>query len=472
MNFYNALVSLSVSFLFFAFSVWSEKLDTELEQDTSHWIDPGDMFTYDIHSKSNIQTDQSQVKVNAKQTCDCLPKKEDKSSQRESNCDPVLDKLKICHKEHQRLSDLTKASSCSRRIVTFVNRSVRKLVLKLKKFEERSTEESITISSEVDPKKIKLIDQFVNQFIDQTELNCKRVDEFEDVFYEVIDNMSLIDHSDGSWFLSFFENHGFTCSVIIASSLSLLFAYNFYLMPKYVKLMTTYGLIIFISFVWQWIQLFQAVISEKHYLMSSAPKECIDSKNDQALTFTNIFLSYFKTLDKECKEYYRALMVNPVFEVNPLTAASHALSAALFAPISIFFDQLGKGFSSFYSHFSFSEKIFVSFILSVFLLILLIFLMGYSIHLPFFLGSIVRGPPMPPIDNDLLRTHLSAMHQILPNINDSTERLRQTSHQSRRAIGENCADVSGVISAQDLASNETKSLSRSRSLPSFGLIHK
>ena len=457
-----------VSLLFFASTILSEEFNYDLNQDTSNWSDPGDMFNYDTRTKTNVEVDQEGADLDDKQKCDCTNNgnNNDDGSPRNSNCDPILDKLIVCRKENKVLSNLTKVSSCSERIVTFVSRSVRKLVLKLKNFEERLTdEELITVSNDVNPKKIELIDQFVNK----AKLDCRRVDEFEEAFYEVIDNMSYVNRSNHSLFHHLLNNYGFTCSVILAILSLLLFAYRFYYMPLYARLTTIYFLMVLISFVWQWIQLYQKVVSEKHYTMSSAPKECIELKNDKVFTFSSIFFSYIKTVDKECKEYYRALMVNPVFEVNPLTAGSHALSTALFAPISIFMDKLGEGFSSFYSHFSFTEKFIVSIVLSIILTILLIFSMGYSIHLPFFLGSIVRGPQMPTIDHNLYPTNSYAISQRSQNINGSDERPQLTSRQFRRPIIANEVQKSGVSRCRDLTDLSSKKLclSRSRSLPSL-----
>ena len=436
----NSKVFILIVLYIFVSNVLSNEFDSP--ESNEDWIDFGDMFSYDTHTKTNIKDDKiNPEKDESKQQCVCPPS-EPQNTKLESNCDQFLDKLDVCNKDKEILKQSTKSSTCNQRIVTFVNRAVLKLIIKLNAFERQmSVEENIWISTYIHPKSVKTIEEFMNQ----TKIECKRVDEFEDIIYEVI-NQIYFDHSKNqSLIYRFIENNWFKITISLALIFVSIFLYKFYFMAIWAKCVAIYSLVLISSFVWQWIQLYQKALAARQMTLSKTPNECVYMKNEDQLTITSVFTSFIKSftsLDKKCEDYYRALMVDPIFEINPLVAISSTLSEALFAPISIFGDQLGKGLSNFYVYFNFYEKFFITSLLTIIMGFALILYMGYSIRLPFLLGSIIKGPPIPPIrhrmDSNSLRSFDS---QFIHSIQSDSERSRA---QGRRALESNEQNINFV----------------------------
>jgi hypothetical protein len=371
----------------------------DMTEDKTKWIDHGDMFSYDTNTKSNVKTsDQTSdplVNQVIDKECDCRQNTVSNDIPIDMNCDQIFDKLNICEKDFKVLYELTKSSACNQRITTFVSRAVLKLINKLKSFDNQlSDEKSIQISTYVFANSIQIIEQFLNQ----NSIVCQRVDEFEDAITQVIDRLYVVHNSEQNFFSNFIQNHSFKCLVTVSIILFLLFIYKLYLMSFYSRIITAYILILLISFVWQWIQLYQIEFTKKHVTVSSAPKECTDLQRKE-LTFSLSFIFNLYNMDDECQKYYRALMVDPIFEVNPLEAISSALANALFKPISIVGNELGKGLSNFYDHFNFYTKIIITFPLTIVLVLIICLYMGYSIRFPYFLGSIVRNPEAPALQH-------------------------------------------------------------------------
>jgi hypothetical protein len=434
---------LSIILLLMTSNVLMDNNNYDMTEDKTEWTDFGDMFSYDTNTKSNFkksdQTSDPLVNEVIDKECDCHQNTVSNDISIDMNCDQIFDKLNVCEKELKGLNELTKPSVCNQRITIFFSRAILKLIKKLKSFDNQlSDEKSIQISTFVFANNIQIIEEFVNQ----NSIVCQRVDEFEDAITEVIDRLYVVHNSEQNFFSNFIQNHSLKCLVTVSIILFLLFIYKLYLMSFYSRIITVYILIFFISFLWEWIQLYQIKSSEKHLTVSSAPIECDDLQRKQS-TFSSFIISYFIDMNIECKKYYRALMVDPIFEVNPLEAISSALANALFKPIGILGDQLGKGLSNFYNHFNFYTKIIITFPLTIVCVLITCLYMGYSIKFPYFLGSIVKNPEPPPLqytnhsnnrENHGLSERLVNMIPFNRHISRenraSNDRMTRTSHSS------------------------------------------
>jgi hypothetical protein len=431
---------LSIILLLMTSNVLMDNNNYELSEDKTEWTDFQNMFDYDTNTKSNVKkSDQtSDPSLNNQvidKECDCHQNSVPNDISIDMNCDQIFDKLKVCEKEIKDLNELTKSSACNQRIVIFVSRAILKLINKLKSFgNQLSDEKSIQISTFVFANSIQIIEGFLNQ----NSIICQRVDEFEDAITEVIDRLYVVHNSEQNFFSNFIQNHSFKCLVIVSIILFLLFIYKLYLMSFYSRIITFYILILLISFVWEWIQLYQIEYSKKHLTVSSAPMECVDLQRKQS-TFSSIILNYFNSMETECKIYYRALMVDPIFEVNPLEAISSALANALFKPIGILGNELGKGLSNFYNHFNFYTKIIITFPLTIICVLITCLYMGYSIKFPYFLGSIVKNPEAPPLQytnhsnhglSDRLVNMIPFNRHISRQNRESNDRMTRISYSS------------------------------------------
>ena len=95
------------------------------------------------------------------------------------------------------------------------------------------------------------------------------------------------------------------------------------------------------------------------------------------------------SVDK-CEEYHKAIHVNPLTEVNPLSALVDLVIKLLLHPITKLGDAVGKMFTGLLEVVPALYKIPVLILFFVIILFVMILLFGYRIRLPFFLGEI--GP--------------------------------------------------------------------------------
>ncbi|CAG2114374.1 unnamed protein product, partial [Medioppia subpectinata] len=99
--------------------------------------------------------------------------------------------------------------------------------------------------------------------------------------------------------------------------------------------------------------LYQEEMSEQHYTMASAPLECVNVINEQALTFTNMVRGLFGSaiaLDRQCHQYFKATMVNPIYKVNPMVAMTDLVSSAVFRLIRVLGNELGHGAANLFNN--------------------------------------------------------------------------------------------------------------------------
>jgi len=144
------------------------------------------------------------------------------------------------------------------------------------------------------------------------------------------------------------------------------------------------------SVSWHWLRLYKKAWAAKHATLvkdTSIPHECRpqDMTWLQSLQFTA--RSAFTSEDR-CGKYHEAIMVDPLYEVNPLTALVDLTSNLLLVPLSKLGAETGAMFSSLLSNVPLFWQVPVLVVFVLILMFLMVLVAGYRVRLPMFLGTI------------------------------------------------------------------------------------
>ena len=124
-------------------------------------------------------------------------------------------------------------------------------------------------------------------------------------------------------------------------------------------------------------------------LMSSGtvPPECHPQQMSwlQSLQYT---ARHAMSGTDRCGEYHEAIMVDPLYEVNPLTAAVDLLTNLLLHPMSALGGQVGKMFAGLLENVPFFWRVPVLLLFTMMLMFGMVMVAGYRIRLPMWLGAI------------------------------------------------------------------------------------
>ena len=89
----------------------------------------------------------------------------------------------------------------------------------------------------------------------------------------------------------------------------------------------------------------------------------------------------------KCKEYYEALMIDPLLEVTPTMALAETFTAFVVQPLEHLGRHIGKFFNALLQETSWlSSPVILSFVF-IAILLCMVMVFGYRFRLPFFLGS-------------------------------------------------------------------------------------
>lgn len=169
-------------------------------------------------------------------------------------------------------------------------------------------------------------------------------------------------------------------------------------------------LVLVVSVVWHWVHMYKATWATKHSKLlqnNIIPAECRPQDMTWFQTIQSSASSVFSSVDK-CEEYHKAILVDPIYEVNPLTAVVDLITKLLLHPLSSLGKEVGSMFTGLLGSVPFFWKIPVLLVFVVLLMFIMILIAGYRVRLPMFLGEI--GPAN--LSSDI---HL---HQALEEIKD------------------------------------------------------
>jgi len=147
-------------------------------------------------------------------------------------------------------------------------------------------------------------------------------------------------------------------------------------------------LLLCVSLVWHSVLLYKdALASQQVKLMKDVPAECKPGEMSFLQSVSSYVSQGFSNVDK-CAEYHKALLVDPIYEINPLTALVDLITKIILHPLTKLGEAVGKMFSGLLNNVPIIYQIPIIALFSFILLFVLLLIFGYKIRLPFFLGEI------------------------------------------------------------------------------------
>ncbi|XP_033109258.1 chloride channel CLIC-like protein 1 [Anneissia japonica] len=115
------------------------------------------------------------------------------------------------------------------------------------------------------------------------------------------------------------------------------------------QLLILFVIVFVISVPWNWLQLYQEKLAERHAEMmkqKDIPEYC---RSGVELSTWKAIKQFFQkmTIKDECKEYHKRYMIDPILEVSPVKAFTKTVAVLLFAPAG----ELGKAVAEFHNEF-------------------------------------------------------------------------------------------------------------------------
>ena len=220
-------------------------------------------------------------------------------------------------------------------------------------------------------------------------------------------------------------------------------------------------LLLVLSSAWHWTHMYKRALAKKHATLSettnSVPPECFPDRLSWHQTLYN---SVFGNSEARCAKYYDAVMVDPFWEVSPTMALAETVSKLVLHPLEHLGLSLGKFFNSLLRESSWVAAPVILVFSFVAFLLCLVMLFGYRFRLPFFLGSLERDRPNPPVKEQspahfrelqeeikILRSELKSsekMRQIKLEDYPALVRAKETTEQLPRSLSEVASSSSRV----------------------------
>jgi hypothetical protein len=176
-------------------------------------------------------------------------------------------------------------------------------------------------------------------------------------------------------------------------------------------------LILVVSVTWHWVHLYKATWASKHskLMQSNAiPAECRPQDMTWFQTIQSSASSLVTSVDK-CEEYHKAIMVDPIYEVNPATALVDLVTKLLLHPLSSLGKEVGSMFTGLLGEVPLLWKVPVLILFVILLMFVMILMAGYEVRLPLFLGKI--GPATNhKNENVALQQQITELKSIITNV--------------------------------------------------------
>ncbi|MEE6511489.1 hypothetical protein FKM82_018038 [Ascaphus truei] len=97
-------------------------------------------------------------------------------------------------------------------------------------------------------------------------------------------------------------------------------------------------LCLFVTIPWEWVRLYQIEVAKKTTVLSEGYSNSCYREDHSFWEAVKVWLSWNFSWDKDsCEKYYKALIVDPVWEVTPLMVISSAIGRMVIHPV----EQMG-----------------------------------------------------------------------------------------------------------------------------------
>ncbi|KAM4691991.1 chloride channel CLIC-like protein 1 [Rhinophrynus dorsalis] len=100
---------------------------------------------------------------------------------------------------------------------------------------------------------------------------------------------------------------------------------------------------LFISIPWEWVRLYQIEVAKKTTVLSEGYAKSCYSQDLSLWETVKVWLSWnFSWNSNFCEDYYKALIVDPFWEVTPLMAISSAIGRLIVHPLELLSHMVGR----------------------------------------------------------------------------------------------------------------------------------
>jgi len=176
-----------------------------------------------------------------------------------------------------------------------------------------------------------------------------------------------------------------------------------------------FWIILLLSVCWHWVHLYKATWATKHSKLiqsTEIPAECRPQEMTWYQTIRASASSLVSSVDK-CEEYHKAMLVDPIYEVNPATALVDLVTKIILHPLSSLGKEVGSMFTGLLGEVPLLWKVPVLLLFVILLMFVMILFAGYEVRLPLFLGKI--GPANNGIgtENKALQQQISELKSMI-----------------------------------------------------------
>jgi len=393
-----------------------EKMMAE-PKDRSRWVDPLDMGMRDMKHRE----------------CHEFVNKLDMCEDRLKNCLKDVEKMSLTLQNNNSSVIETNEESKSNKEISeiFLKRHVSHLIQKLNL--EGSRRAHLNVEIVLSSFDVKTLIEFTSQ---SSSVHAVDVDNILRNFvrsYTTYEKSPLLDILKEQ--ISSFRDP------LLVMLLSICLSYTLFIIFRKLSLFKILSMILLVSVTWHWVHMYKAIWASKHTkLMQNIeiPPECKPQDMTWFQTLQSTASSMINRVDK-CEEYHKAMLVDPIYEVNPLTAMVDLTTTLLLHPLSSLGKEIGSMFNGLLGEVPFLWKLPVLLVFLIFILFFMVLLAGYEIRLPFFLGKI--GPANSGIKDKHLEKEIDHLKSVIQSLTNS-EVKKELSHVAVKAL--NDYQTSGV----------------------------
>ncbi|KAE8574514.1 hypothetical protein XENTR_v10003467 [Xenopus tropicalis] len=102
-------------------------------------------------------------------------------------------------------------------------------------------------------------------------------------------------------------------------------------------------LCLFLSVPWEWVRLYQMEVAKKTSVLSEGNRRQCDRQDLSLWETIKVLLSWnFSWASNSCEDYYKAIIVDPFWEVTPLMAIGSAVTRTIVHPMELLSHVLGR----------------------------------------------------------------------------------------------------------------------------------
>uniref|UniRef100_T1JLB0 Chloride channel CLIC-like protein 1 n=1 Tax=Strigamia maritima TaxID=126957 RepID=T1JLB0_STRMM len=354
-----------ILFLFVILDIFS----VHCEQDISDWADPTDMLSYDPLTKTNKRFD-------LQMPCNCDSKTDKTAMDLSSECctDAKMYEEKYDECESKRkISELCETVDKNGIEITYMQRFI-SILLQHFYYESAMEVQNYRVTVKLD----SINRQKLKEFVEAKKIHLNEIDL---ILTELIYDSHPVSEDGGTVFLPTVDER--TRNLIFWITLSICGLILLYMMFR-VPLYYVFLVLFFVGTFWHWQHMYQLAIADRHAALTKnpeMPKRCLP---DRMSWFDGLKAWWFEDVWKgedDCKQYFRTLLVDPIWDISPTMAFSYMFTQFVTYPLSAVGTNIGKFFHNLFEPLSPTAMLLV--------LPFLLFIIGFGLFMTF--GYCIRG---------------------------------------------------------------------------------